>query len=64
MAEVVNDPGDGGGRDVSRIIHVFSISKIRVSAVIVIDSLASLPSSPPSDEGGDQSIYLDCFVTE
>ena len=42
-------PSNAGGSDVSRVIREFFIGKIRVSAVIVVDPLASPLSSPPSD---------------
>jgi hypothetical protein len=34
---------------VSRVVCEFGIGKIRASTVVVVDPLASLPSSPPSD---------------
>jgi len=40
---------DGGGSNVSRVIHEFGIGKIRASTVVVVDPLASPPSSPPLD---------------
>ena len=64
VAEVVNAPCDGGSSNVSRIIREFGIGEICASAIVVLDPLASPPSLPPSDEGGDQSIYLDSSVTE
>ena len=42
-------PSDGGGSNVSRIVREFGIGKICTSAVVVVDPLASPPSSPPLD---------------
>ena len=42
-------PSNGGGSDDSRVVREFGIDKIRASTVVVVDPLASLPSSPPSD---------------
>ena len=58
MAELVNDPSDGGGSDVSHVLRKFSIGEIRAFTVIAVNPLASPPLLPPSDEGGDQSVYL------
>jgi len=43
------NPSDGGGSDVSRVIREFGIGKIRASTVFVVDPLASPPSSPQLD---------------
>ena len=58
MAELVNDPSDGGGSDVSHVLRKFSIGEIRASTVIVVNPLALPPLLPLSDEGGDQFVYL------
>ena len=42
-------PSDGGGSDISRVVRVFGIVKIHTSAVVVINPLASMPSSPLLD---------------
>ncbi len=42
-------PSNGGGSDISRVVREFFIGKIRVSAVIVVDPLASPLPSPLSD---------------
>jgi hypothetical protein len=42
-------PSDGGGSDVFRVVRELGIGKIRASTVVVVDPLASPPSSPPSD---------------
>jgi hypothetical protein len=57
VAEVVNDPSN-------LVICEFGIGEICASAVVVFDPLTSPPSPPLSDEGGDQSVYLDSFMTE
>jgi hypothetical protein len=43
------NPSDGGGSDVSRVIREFGIGEIRASTIVVVDPLTSPPSSPPSD---------------
>ena len=42
-------PSNGGGSDISRVVRKFFIGEIRVTAVIVVDPLASPLPSPPSD---------------
>jgi len=42
-------PSNGSSSNVSRIFRKFDIGKIRASAVVVVDPLASPLSSPPSD---------------
>ena len=42
-------PCNGGGSDVSSIIHEFGICKIHASAIIVVDLLALPPLMPLSD---------------
>ena len=42
-------PSNGGGSNVSRVVRKFDIGKIRASAVVVVNPLASPSSSPPSD---------------
>ena len=42
-------PSDGGGSDVSCVVHEFGIGKIRASTVVIVDPLASSPLLPPSD---------------
>ena len=44
---------------VSDVSHV-----VREFTAVVVNPLASLPLLPPSDKGGDQSVYLDSFMTE
>ena len=61
---MVNDPSNGDGSEVSRVVREFGIGKIRAFAVVVVDPISLPPSLPPSDEGGDQSVYLDSLVTE
>jgi hypothetical protein len=43
------NPNNGGNSDVSCVIREFGIGKIRASTVVVVDPLASPPSSPQSD---------------
>jgi hypothetical protein len=43
------NPSNGGGSDVSRVIREFGMGEIHASTVVVVDPLASPPSSPPSD---------------
>ena len=42
-------PSNGGGSDVSCVVREFGIGEIRASTIVVVDPLASPPSSPPSD---------------
>jgi hypothetical protein len=42
-------PSAGGGSDVPRVVREFGISKICASTAVIVDPLASLPSSPPLD---------------
>ena len=42
-------PSNGSSSNVSRIFRKFDIGKIRASAVVVVDPLASPLLSPPSD---------------
>ncbi len=64
VAEVVNDQSNSSGSNVSCVICEFGIGEICASAVVVVDPLTLLPSSPLLDEGEDQSVYLDSFMTE
>jgi hypothetical protein len=64
VAKVVNDPSNGDGSEVSRVVREIGIGKIHAFAIVVVDPISLPPSLPPSDEGGDQSVYLDSLVTE
>jgi hypothetical protein len=44
-------PSDDGGSDFSRVVREFGIGEIRASTVVVVDPLASPPSSPRRTRG-------------